>query len=469
MMRFHRRLGAAILFLFVGTSLLGAIEKRVVSRDDRVYEAFPDVTLTPSGTLIVVYRECMSHSPFPFSRLVVRRSLDGGMNWSNRKILLETVVSAELVEKARSWLPEDSLAGYQETLGRIQEPWKKRASINGSQIITLTDGSLMLVADIRTWDNEGNVRWVNKMWRSSDDGVTWSTPVDLPLDSEGVDPQLTQLRDGRILLSLGLASKSGETKGMDVPGITFSSDQGKTWSPFVILPRDEGSREIDETGFVELDDGTLVGFGRNKALERQHRPSAGIKVISTDGGQTWEGPFETWLMGLEGRPSTGLLASGEVCVTYRLGSPNEMLGMHVMTQESALLKTTAGVIPRQPNPEDIPAQLAQQKGEERPWYMTSYYAGRTTVLDIDRSVHRDSGYSGWVQLPSGEIFIVDYINDDAPLAQIRGYLVKRSDYILFPGGDLPWLHPSGQPFRAMTNGMSRRQYKKNRSRSLGKE
>ena len=208
-----------------------------------------------------------------------------------------------------------------------------------------------------------------------------------------------------------------------------------------------------------------MGFGRNVALEKQRRPSVGLKVISTDGGRTWQGPFETWLLGLEGRPKVGLLASGEVCITYRFDSPNEMLGMHVMTQAAALLKTTTDLIPRQPNPEDIPAQLAQQKGEQRPWYMTSYYAGRTVVLDIDRSVHRDSGYSGWVQLPSGEIFVVDYINDDAPLAQIRGYLVRRSDYILFPEGDLPWLHPSGQPFREMTEGMARRQYEKNRSRS----
>jgi len=77
-------------------------------------------------------------------------------------------------------------------------------------------------------------------------------------------------------------------------------------------------------------------------------------------------------------------------------------------------------------------------------------------------VHRDGGYSGWVQLPSGDMFVVDYVNDDAPLAQIRGYLVRRSDYILFPEGDLPWLHPSGQPYRAITDALSRRQMEKNR-------
>jgi hypothetical protein len=137
-----------------------------------------------------------------------------------------------------------------------------------------------------------------------------------------------------------------------------------------------------------------------------------------------------------------------------------MLAMHVMTQAAAKLKSTGDVIPRQPLPEDIPAQM--------PSSMTSYYPGRTVVLDIDRSVHRDEGYSGWVQLPSGDIFVVNYINDDAPLAQIRGYLVRRSDYILFPDGDLPWLFPSGQPFREMTDGMARRQYEKNQAHTSKK-
>ena len=292
-MRSYRSLGAVILFLLVGVSQLRAVEKRTVSRNDHIYEAFPDVALTPGGTLVVVYRECMGHGPFPFSRLVVRRSLDGGMNWSDREILLETVVSAESVERARPWLAEDALAGYQETLGRIQEPWQKNASINCPRLMTRADGSLMLVADIRIWNDQGDRRWVNKMWRSSDDGVTWSPPVDLPLDRQGIVPQLTQLRDGRILLSVVIR----EEGRMDLPGITFSSDQGKTWTPLAVLPWDEGLREIDETGFVELDDGTLVGFGRNVALEKQRRPSVGLKVISPDGGRTWQGPFETWLLG----------------------------------------------------------------------------------------------------------------------------------------------------------------------------
>lgn len=77
-------------------------------------------------------------------------------------------------------------------------------------------------------------------------------------------------------------------------------------------------------------------------------------------------------------------------------------------------------------------------------------------------MHKDASYSGWVELPNGEIFVVDYINDDAPLAHIRSYWVRRSDVILFPEGDLPCLHPSGQPFRRMTASMIKRQELKNR-------
>ncbi|MFH1006849.1 MAG: hypothetical protein V1800_05010 [Candidatus Latescibacterota bacterium] len=133
--------------------------------------------------------------------------------------------------------------------------------------------------------------------------------------------------------------------------------------------------------------------------------------------------------------------------------------MHVMTQEAAKSEDFAAL--HMPLPEDIPARRAWEKGLERPWYMTSYYPGRTLVIDMDRSVHRDAGYSGWVQLPSGELYIVDYINDDAPLAHLRNYRVRRENYMLLPEGDLPWLHPSGQPFRKMTVAMAKRQAQMN--------
>ena len=42
-------------------------------------------------------------------------------------------------------------------------------------------------------------------------------------------------------------------------------------------------------------------------------------------------------------------------------------------------------------------------------------------VDYDRSPTPDTGYSGWVWLSDGLIFCVNYIVDDWPVAQIRGY------------------------------------------------
>ena len=78
-------------------------------------------------------------------------------------------------------------------------------------------------------------------------------------------------------------------------------------------------------------------------------------------------------------------------------------------------------------------------------------------------MHRDCGYSGWVELGNGDLYVVDYCHDDAPRAHIRSYRVQREDIIMFPPGDLPWLHPSGQPFLDMTRGMAERQHRQNTS------
>jgi len=429
--------------------------KLTVSRHDNIYECFPDVARTLDGTLVCVYRESMMHAPFPFSRLVVRRSRDNGMNWSERQILLECVANQDRIKENSIWLEHDAIAGYEESRARIEDDALIGASINCPRLISLQNGTLLLISDLCVaWLDDHN-QWENWLWRSKDNGVTWEGPQKAnSLDK--IVPSLTQLRNGDLLL--GLARET------DIVSFIYrSSDEGRTWSEPMQLPFNEDYMP-DEISFVELDDGTIVGFGRNYAKEKKRLPSGGIKIISRDGGKTWDGPFDTWLMALEGRPKAGLLRSGEVCITYRCDMPNEMLAMHVMSQAAAESEKIGEMIKRMPVPEDTAAKMAEEKGEERSWYMTSYYPGRTIILDCDRSVHRDGGYSGWVQLDNGDIYVVDYINDDAPLAHIRGYIVSRADIILFPEGDLPWLHPSSQPFRAITRGLADQQTKANQRR-----
>jgi len=49
-------------------------------------------------------------------------------------------------------------------------------------------------------------------------------------------------------------------------------------------------------------------------------------------------------------------------------------------------------------------------------------------LDLDASAFADSGYTGWVEYERGRFLVANYINDDAPLAQIRGYRFGLEDF-----------------------------------------
>lgn len=459
--------------------------KGIVSRDDHVYECFPDLAKCPDGTLVCIYRESMGHGPHPFSRLVCRRSLDDGQTWLPKQIIDECVDSEEIIEPDRSWMSEDEINGYRETKNRITSPERIGATINCPRILSLSDGQLLIVADVYIYANKNwKFHKFHKLfYRSFDNGKTWSAPEEPELPN-GSDLSLTELRDGRLLLGLtiylaGCFAFLNENPKFDSSQIVlYSNDKGKTWSKPIEIPYLEAdsdyalfSRKIHnesyggkirsafgEGSFVELDDGTILGILRDGRFGRAY------KVLSHDGGFTWKGPFPTELIGLNGRPKAGLLASGEICITYRCEIPNEMLALHLLTQEAAKIEGALPMVERQPMPED---KKGAHDGDQ-PWHMKMYYPGRTLILDVDRSVHRDGFYPGWVQLDSGDIYVVDYINDDAPLAHIRSYVVSRSDIILFPEGDLPCLAPAGQPFLKMTYGMAARQHLKNHNRKKKK-
>ena len=54
--------------------------------------------------------------------------------------------------------------------------------------------------------------------------------------------------------------------------------------------------------------------------------------------------------------------------------------------------------------------------------------GLLLPLDLDASSWADSGYTGWVEYERGKFLAVNYINDDAPMAQIRGYRFGLEDF-----------------------------------------
>ncbi|MGO1740006.1 MAG: sialidase family protein [Actinomycetaceae bacterium] len=179
------------------------------------------------------------------------------------------------------------------------------------EVARLDDGRLVTVY---YWANEhspgspggepGQIRWTE----SVDGGRTWSEPrvvIDTPEDDR--DPQITQLRDGTLVLTWFQTDWTGHpTDAATITGtyVARSEDGGDTWSEPVLVESSMscgcGPRSghyylgwsAESGNVIELDDGDLLVplYGT--------RPDAGLGrasvVRSTDGGRTW--PVENEVM-----------------------------------------------------------------------------------------------------------------------------------------------------------------------------
>jgi len=382
------------------------MHKLIVSRDDSVYEAFADIARSPDGALVCTYRESLAHAPWPFSRVIVRRSEDGGYSWLPRQVLME------------------------KQLDRGEE------RINCPRIAALSDGTLMLVIDLEPAQGGlGTQAARNVILRSRDSGRTWEGPEDTGI-TDGIVPALKQLSNGDLLLGLTRQrSPNGKLAELTEEQVIYRSDDGGyTWTGPYLVPGRPGLR-LNEGDFAELDDGTIICYMREDG-----EGLSGWKSLSTDGGRTWSQAYRSQMFSCRGRPSVGRLRSGEIAVTYRFCSGvSTSLALYVETQTEATRRTM-------PDPEA---------------YRTDYRQCRFAFLDNDRSLHPDSGYSGWVQLPSGDLYVVNYTTDDAPRPFIRGYIVSRHDWFLFPEGSIPWLHPGRQPYVEISAQWAREQHDRN--------
>ncbi len=343
------------------------LEKFTISRDDSIHEGFPDVCLTTTGRLIIIYRESDSHSASKFTHLVWRWSDDSGATWSDKRYLVRSEAADGALFK-----------------------W------NCPRISQLSDGRIIALCDgYPVPPGEGGSQYDSKthLWTSTDNGESFGGPV--ATNVPGIVPdRIVELQSGRLLL--GTHVRAPEVDGLSRQMVHVSDDGGATWS---------GPRTICSThhywacegGIVQLPGGEVICYMRDNS--RTGIP--GPKCISFSDGDDWYGPFDTPMGGCH-RPVPGVTASGHVLVLYRhqpgFGPFAKNLFAYRETLESALSphrnKQTGIVLP----------------------------------LDHDRSAESDSSYVGWVQLQDGRIFVVNYIKDDAPTAQIRGYYFTEDEF-----------------------------------------
>ncbi|MBN1248396.1 MAG: exo-alpha-sialidase [Anaerolineae bacterium] len=346
------------------------IERFVVSRDDGIYEAFPDVALTQQGKLVCVFAECTHHADRGYTRIMVTSSSDRGRTWSPKTPLTEATHGA--------------------------------AFYNCPRISALRDGRLVVVVDkIHTTARSQDPDTCHiLLYTSEDGGESWTGPLATP--ARGIVPdRLVELSTGRWLLA---AHYDDVELGNLVQRLWYSDDQGDHWSDPVVVGRQKGLN-LCEVSILPVDDAALVAF---------HRENSGLgwdcyKTISHDDGASWSSPIPFPLPACH-RPVAGWLQNGQVLITHRFMQGGKgWTGWWTQNLFAALT--------------DRESVLA-----------TSRSGAHTRILpiDFDRSPESDTGYSGWVQLDDGSIYVVNYILDNAPKAQIRGYRLGLDDFILVP-------------------------------------
>ncbi len=342
------------------------IQQHTVSRDDSVYECFPDITKTKSGKLICVFRESNHHADLNNSRLVLTESLDNGKTWSSKKGLTEK---------------RDAAYAY-----------------NCPRISCMDDGELIVICDKlnRTIKEDSLVDCEQHIFRSHDDGKTWSGPEILPFAGIVPDKYLV-LSNGRHIF--GIHRRNSETKRLTQYAY-YSDDRGKNWTE-VVIASDE-CFELCEVSIIEAEPSILIAFMReNSGLGYSCK-----KAISHDFGTTWEGIYDTNIDCCH-RPVVNRCANGMYLMTYRyMQGGKGWFGSWTQNLFGAFF--------------DHNSLLATTRKE---------HGIRVFPIAYDRSLKSDMGYSGWVELEDGRFYVVNYLLDDAPLAQIRGYEFTWDDVI----------------------------------------
>jgi len=136
------------------------------------------------------------------------------------------------------------------------------------------------------------------LFRSADDGKTWSGPEDLTIDKglRGREPYFTILSDGTMLITVHfLIDDARNTTGYCRSFVHRSGDGGRTWTTTPAEP--EGMKPGDvcctTRNILEMQDGSLLFGVSVRGAEESW------VWRSTDGGATWPQEYPTTVEGLD--------------------------------------------------------------------------------------------------------------------------------------------------------------------------
>lgn len=343
-----------------------AIERYIVSNDRAIYESWPDLLLTGSGKLICVFCECTHHGDRSYSRIVYAESFDNGRTWQPKKPMTEAIYSDG------------------------KEHW------DCPRMSKLADGRIAVTCN-RVIRRDGVPRGEIFLWFGDGEGEHWTEPVTTGF--EGIVPdRLLETESGRWIISCHAGNIDGFHNLQQ--RLWYSDDKGVTWSEPVVVAKDP-HYNLCEGYILEVESGLLVCLMRENSSEGYEC----MVTKSEDNGEHW-GDIYTIPLACCHRPTGGFLDTGEIMITYRYRQGAKKGWLGTWTQNTFLAVT------------DKETVLTGDKAKQ--WV-------RIMPLNYDTSPESDLGYTGWVQLPDGTIYVVDYIKNQEEKCYIVGCSLTRAD------------------------------------------
>jgi sialidase-1 len=236
----------------------------------------PGIVVTAKGT-VLAYCEARKtgKSDWDTIDIMLRRSTDGGKTWSERQKIAD--------------VPGP----------KTKNPVALAQKLGNTDDVTYNN-------PVAFADRDGTVHFLFCLeycrcfyLRSEDDGVTWSTPVELTTTFDAFRPEYDwkvlatgpahgiQLKSGRLLVPVWLSTGTGgHAHRPSVTSTIYSDDHGQTWHRGdIAVPNTPEWVFPNETVAVELADGRVLLNVRTES--KDHRR---LIVTSPDGATRWSSP-----------------------------------------------------------------------------------------------------------------------------------------------------------------------------------
>jgi sialidase-1 len=233
----------------------------------------PGMAVTTKGT-VLAYCEARKNNSSDWGEIEVhlRRSTDGG----------------------KTWLPSQHIAHQ---AGRIEGNPRKKDG--GEHEQTVNNPVAIVDRDTGAIEFLYCVNYARCFsMRSTDDGVSWSAPVEITTSFEPFRKKYDwkciatgpghgiQMKNGRLLVPIWLAYGKVGDHGPSACGTIFSDDHGKTWKAGdIAIPNEGDFGNPNESILTTLSDGRVMLVSRNES-----KPNRKLVTFSSDGASGWGQP-----------------------------------------------------------------------------------------------------------------------------------------------------------------------------------